>query len=126
MQILAEIPEVNRSVLIISLKRPYIDWANTNFNSDKSVSDQPLSIDEMNTEPSCFLIPEIFEAEDFNIFLKKNWKRLFEFMLSEWTSDESCWPKGRNLKSFNEWFDLKHSSLVFDLCESEPLEIYED
>jgi hypothetical protein len=36
-------------------------------------------------------------------------------------TDESDWPKVRDLKLFREWFDIKFHSLVLDLVD-EPLE----
>lgn len=50
---------------------------------------------------------------------------LFQQELEGWWSDETAWPKERNLKMFLDWFEVEFHSLIFDLCE-EPIRVVED
>jgi hypothetical protein len=50
---------------------------------------------------------------------------LFELQLSGWIVDESVWRKKKSRKMFNDCFELKFGSIVFDLWSKDPLE-YQD
>ncbi len=63
---------------------------------------------------SAFLIPEFTYTKDTRAWVKKNWKALFENLLFEWSEDKKTWPKNRNWKMFNEFFDVKWESMVLD------------
>lgn len=114
-----DLPVVNRSVLVVCLKQPYVDWAN---KLDEDEGEKILStVDSLNSDLSSYLIPEILDYIDLELFIEKYWIILFELQLSGWTTDQKQWPKRRTLKMFNEWFELRCGSLVMDLWGKEPI-----
>ena len=78
-------------------------------------------MNELNDEPSSYLIPEIFDEDELDLYLDRIWVLLFESLLAQWSTDESLWPKKRSKKMFSEWFDITLHSLVHDLWSKEKL-----
>lgn len=120
-----EFPAINRSVLIINTKQPFIDWANSLPDRSEIEIEFPPTLEALNADSTAYLIPEIFDDMDLELYIEKSWILLFEMQLAGWTSDEKLWPKKRSLKVFNDWFGFKCSSLVVDTWGKEPLEYTE-
>ena len=40
---------------------------------------------------------------------------MIENELAGWSIDESTWPKRRGYKTFREWFEIEHHSVVLEL-----------
>lgn len=118
----SDFPSLNRSLLLLEMKQPYVDWANALPDRNELEIDKPLTISEINSEPYTYLIPEIYDDSDFDLVIERMWPMLFELQLSGWTTDDKLWPKKRTRKMFDEWFNLKCSSLVIDLWGKEPLD----
>lgn len=117
-----DFPSINRSVLIINLKQPYIEWTKTLPDRTDMEKESPPTVEELNADPATYLIPEMLDDADFETYIEHSWVLLFELQLSGWIMDEKLWPKKRTRKMFNDWFDLKYSSLVVDLWGKDPLE----
>ena len=112
--------EINRSLIIVKPKDPFLDWA-------RSLDDenQELTLESMCKDSTAYLIPEIWHDADEEEFLKNYYDLLFEEQLEEWSLDETLWPQQRDLKMFLEWFEVEFHSLVFDLCD-EAIQVVED
>ena len=117
-----DFPVVNRSSIIIRLKQPYVDWANALPDRAPEEIAQPHTLEALNDDASIYLIPEIGDNREVDLFLDKMWIMLFEEMLSGWTSDETLWPNRRTRKLFNQWFEISVHSLIKDLWSKEPLD----
>jgi len=107
-----QIPTVNRMVVLIRPKEPYLAWA-------RALDDNGPSIDEMPPAEltSTFLIEEHDHSEQA---LMKYWQQFFEEMLTSWSTASEEWPSPRTDSMFREWFDIEIQDLVFDLA-SGPL-----
>jgi hypothetical protein len=117
-----EFPVVNRSLMLIIFRQPYVDWANQLPDRSESEHDEPHTIESINQEPTACLVPEIFDDDELEAFLERMWVPLFEKELASWCTDEKLWPKKRSFKMFTEWFEISFSSMVFDLWSKEPLD----
>lgn len=117
----SDFPDINRALLVIQVKQPYVDWTNNLPDRHESEIKQPHTLERINDEPAAYLIPKVRDNEKLDAFVTRKWAQLFEMQLSGWTTDQSLWPKSRTRKMFNDWFDVKISSLIFDLSEKEPL-----
>jgi hypothetical protein len=105
---------INRDIMIIIPKKPLIDWQNTIF------PENPLSTDIDPFKPdegTAFLIPEMDAPEEFEKWIKKNYKIFFEGMLDEWCTDENLWPKNLTYKMFREWFTVMYQSMLIDTLD---------
>lgn len=112
--------EINRSLIIVKPKHPFLDWARS--LDDKN---EDLTLASMGQDSTAYLIPEIWHDADEQEFVKTTYDILFEEQLEEWSLDETAWPQQRNLTMFLEWFEVEFHSLVFDLCD-EAIRVVED
>jgi hypothetical protein len=116
-----ELPTLNRSLIIIRVKQPYVDWANQLADRDEAEKASPHTLTSMNEEPRAYLIPEIFDPDELEMYLERSWILIFEMLLSDWTSDQTLWPKKRTFKMFRDWFEIQCSSMVYDLWSKDRL-----
>ena len=116
-----DLPMVNRSLIIVRVKQPYVEWANHLSDRIESEKSNPYTIQSINEEPGTYLIPEIFDPEELEMYLDRTWILLFEKLLSDWTSDQTLWPKKRTFKMFTDWFEIQCSSVVYDLWSKDRL-----
>lgn len=113
--------EINRSLIILKPKEPFLDWART-LNDDE-VKD--LTLKQLAEDSIAYLIPELWQDSDQQSLLKSYYDVFFEEQLAGWCTDETVWPKKRNLRMFLDWFEVEFHSLVFDLCD-EPIRVIEN
>ena len=112
--------EINRSLIILRPKQPFLDWARSLDDESKD-----LTLESLNEDSTAYLIPEIWQDSDQEEFLQTCYDIFFEEQLEGWLTDEAAWPEPRDLKMFLAWFEVEIHSLVFDLCD-EPICIVED
>ena len=106
----------NRSVIIVRPKAPFIDWVRSDDDESKHIT-----ADDIAEEPNVYLVDDYdMEGEKVRI-IEKNYKEIFEEELNSWITDESAWPKKRDLKTFKEWFHVDFHSIVFDLSDEDYL-----
>src|SRR6266581_3566731 len=103
---------LNRGVVIVRPKQPYLNWA-------AGLDDSGLMPDP-NDEQTVYLIPSYDDDEEeaWEI-LWEMYPAIFENELYGWHTDEAAWPKGRDFGMFKEWFEIEVHSVVEDLCEYE-------
>ena len=104
---------INRTVLIVTPKKPFMDWAN-------GFAEDPSKVEAVSVHHSVYLIPEKFDESNFKPFLKKNFEIIFEEELYAMITEAERWPQKRDFKTFNAWFDTRACDTVFDLSH-EPL-----
>jgi hypothetical protein len=115
------IPGVNRSLLIVRLKQPFVDWLNQLPDRLDSEKAHPYTTEVVNMEPSTYLISEIGGEDELNDFFEENGSRILDAIFMEWTENQTYWPKERPLEMLAEWCDLSFHSMVFDLSSDEDL-----
>ncbi len=116
--------QINRALIVLRYKQPYIDWVKT-----AGASPIELTLEEANDDSEAFLVPNydcladpIDGTDDAIKWVEKRWRMFFEHILGSWIFDETTWPQNRTLKMFREWFDVEYKSLVWDMG-NEPLAI---
>lgn len=102
---------INRQVMVIKPKYPYIEW----INSLPDMDDDPCSIDSLSDDCTAILLPHFDDDSESLKFIKKIYKKLFEFELESWSSDRNTWPQKRGFSQFCEWFQMEFHSEAFDL-----------
>lgn len=100
---------INRTVVFVSPKQPFIDWAN-------SMDDDPELLAE-ETFATAYLIPDRYGEVNYEQYIKENSRRIFEIELASWVADEESWPPDRSYDAFQKWFDIRVADSVFDLCQ---------
>jgi hypothetical protein len=108
--------EVNRSLLVVKPKRPFLEWA-------RKVDERgtEVTLDFLREDCNAYLIPEYEFDEDQDEILTWCFEDIFAEELFSWSTDEADWPPHRTLKMFKEWFDLEFHSMVHDVDDA-PLE----
>lgn len=104
---------INRSVVIVVAKQPFIDWVNATLSDN-------VTLEEANTGSPAFLIEDFESDEDLHQAVYDEWAVYFETWLESWVPDANQWPKHRTLDMFKEWFDIALHPMVFDRLD-EPV-----
>ena len=108
-------PTINRSVAIVTPKRPFFDWCKEALNDDE------LTFADFTATPGVYLLPDCEDESDKLKYLKQHYHLVFAEELAAWVADDSLWPPSRGFKMFCEWFTVQLSSMVVDLVD-EPLD----
>ena len=105
---------VNRSLIIVKPRKPFLDWAN-------SIDDDHNDFTKKEMEDDCavFLMQDYEEDIEKEEILQKHYRTLFEAELGGWCIDESMWPKNRGYETFKQWFKVEFHSMIFDLEDDE-------
>ena len=112
---------VNRSVVIVKPKQPYLEWA----KKDDAEGLAEEVFEGLREEPHVYLLPDWEDTASREEVLQDYWPVVFEAMLEGWVTVESMWPKGRSFEMFHEWFEIQMMSMLADLDLDEPLAYYE-
>lgn len=105
---------LNRAVLIVRPKQPFLDWA-------AQLDDSGL-VPEVTGEQTVYLVPEFEDDAEVQHVLKRIFAEVFERELFGWHTDETAWPKHRTFAMFRQWFQIELHSVVEDLCDSEIID----
>ena len=103
-------PMVNRAVVLVIPKQPFYDW-------DKTVFPDTALMEVNRDEYNSYLIKDSILPFEPQKALKNDWQWIFENELFGICTDESTWPEKRTWKLFNEWFELKFSTVILDLVD---------
>jgi len=99
---------LNRGVLIVRPKQPYLDWATA--LDDSGILPDPSG------EQTVYLVPEFEDDDEAQAVLTTVYSEVFERELLGWHTDEAAWPRQRDFKTFKSWFSIELHSVVEDLC----------
>lgn len=104
---------VERAVLLVKLKQPYLDWT-------RSLPDAgDFTLERMNRENHAYLIFEHETPQAFEQIVRDLYEEIFEIELGSWCTDTTLWPVKRDYRTFRKWFDLEVHSMVFDPYDEE-------
>lgn len=102
---------LNRGVLIVRPKQPYLDWA-------AGLDDSGL-VPDAEGERTVYLIPSFEDDSEAEEVLEEVYGVVFDLELDGWHTDESAWPRNRTLAMFKEWFHIELHSVVEDLVDDD-------
>ncbi|MFK7159715.1 hypothetical protein V6U78_01510 [Marinospirillum sp. MEB164] len=108
---------LNRSAINIKLKQPFVDW----INGLDDESDDLVTLAEVNQEATTYLVPELEDGEDLQVFLEERYVDLFENELLSWEEDPAYWPEELSREVFDAFIQVELSFMVFDLDDQAPL-----
>jgi len=83
-----EMKSINRNALVIRPTQVMLDWV----NSLTSKLDSEAQDMEAHDQSNIYLIKETASIEPGLLWLRKNFKEIFEEELYNWWTDESAWP----------------------------------
>ena len=105
-------PLLNRSLLIVRPRRPFLDW----YLSLDDAED--VTLEDLREEPTGYLLSEYELEEDREAVLEHFWDLVFEHELMAWSNEEKAWPRQRTFTMFRDWFEVELSSLVIDIVDA--------
>ena len=108
-------PIVNRDVILVKAKKPFIDWAKY-VNTDDKLPDK--QVEKVFSGHNAYLIMETEDDEELERAIKRESANIFVNELLAWSLDESEWPVKRSYEVFREWFEVISTVLVFDTDNS--------
>ena len=111
-------PGVNRSLMVVKPKQPFLDWLNSLDNDDE----MNLTLEELQNDSTAYLVPEYETPEDQAEIVVWSHNYVFEEELMAWYTFEEEWPPTRDLDTFLEWFEVEFHSTIMDLDLELPLE----
>ncbi len=80
--------EINRSLVMLKPRQPFLDWARTLDDEDKD-----LTLERLAEASVAYLIPELWQDSDQQLLLESSYDVLFEEQLAGWWTDETAWPE---------------------------------
>jgi hypothetical protein len=100
---------LNRAVLILRYKQPFVDWIN---EADPNPT-HTVSLASTNQDTTAYLV-EVEDEDEFESWLALNGEVLFEAELDGWYTDPMLWPQDRSVALLKEWCTLELHTMVFD------------
>jgi hypothetical protein len=101
---------VNRSVLVVRPRQPYLDWVHSLDEEGKK-----FTLKDLREECTSYLVPQL-EDEDHKVeILVDIYEEVFEHELWAWMRDPAVWPQKRDLATFKAWFELELCSVTLDV-----------
>ena len=104
---------INRAAVILKYKAPFIQWV---IDADPYKNNPGITLESENKDCTVYLILED-DAENLEEWISLNFEQLFEREIEDWYTDESLWPKNRNRKLFDKWFDVECHSVIIDTVD---------
>ncbi len=99
---------INRMVVTLIPRQPYIDWAN-------GFDDGGPNMEVESVYATSILISDSYDEFNYEEYLKRHYKELFEMELEAWMTDPDLWPKNRDYKTFSKWFRVVPSDAVLEM-----------
>lgn len=106
---------VNRDVLIVFYKQPFIDWVNFVYDDDKVECPTLMEHDQGNV----YLIPEFNTQDEAMEYVREHYRDIFENELFGWCEDDESWPQDLTWEFFERCFHYSWQSVVVDTMETE-------
>jgi hypothetical protein len=100
---------LNRAVLILRYKQPFVDWINA---ADPNPTHE-ITLADANDDSTAYLV-EVEDEEEFEEWFKLNGLILFEEELNGWYTDPELWPQDRSAQLFKQWCTFELHTLVYD------------
>jgi len=104
-------PTLNRSAVIVTPKRPFLDWLH---NADPT--NLTLTLEDV-SEPTIYLLPECDDEQDLIAQVRNYGDTTFEDQLDGWYREHATWPYDKHFKTFCLWFEYRAHTMLLDLCD---------
>ena len=111
---------VNRSVLVVRPRQPYLDWVHSLDDEGKQVS-----LDDLRRDCTALLVQPVEGDDHQEEILATIFEDVFEHELWSWMRDPAVWPRRRDLATFKAWFDVEFHSTTMDVVGG-PIETEEE
>ena len=111
--------EIDRSIVVVKPKEPYIEWVHSLDEEGKK-----FTLTDLRQDNTAYLIPQYVDNDHREQLLAECYEPMFEQELAGWVTDRATWPPKRDLAMFRQWFDVEFFNMVIDVVD-EPIEYVE-
>lgn len=117
------LPLVRRSVIVVGLKDPFIQWV---FNIRRAhYGEGQVSLDNIKKRASgrrnAYLLPPGRPAEPGG-YVREHSEAIFENELGDWCLRTELWPPDRSWDVFSKWLGYEFHPLVYDAAPGDGIE----
>jgi hypothetical protein len=106
---------LKRSAVVILAKEPLVEW----LHSIAELALDEITLEQANDDATVLLIPEMTTMAEVQAYLQAGKVFLLEQELENWTEDREVWPHPLSGKLFDEWFEVRHHTMVWETVEAE-------
>ena len=116
------------SLLILKPSVRFKDWISELCARETSLSAHAnlLSLDDISQDSMVFCLPQFLEADKYEKYLKKNYRKLLDLTFSSWCSVVVWWPQIDSYADFLAYFTPEFHSQVYDAFSSTDLSAVSD
>ncbi|MCP4298088.1 MAG: hypothetical protein GY786_21075 [Proteobacteria bacterium] len=105
---------VDRSLITLKPTQAFLDWCNEVERRIDPVNPKLLEYESVCILKNAYLTPELETQEEFDKWMKKNFKAIFEEEVAGWYIDPELWPKKMDLRTFRKFFQIEFIDMVLD------------
>ena len=102
---------INRAVLILRYKQPFVDWINA--ADPVPTSKHTVKLSDVNEDSTAYLV-DVEDEDELAAWLQGKGELLFEEELNGWYTEPALWPKDRSLAQFKRWCRFELHTVVVD------------
>ena len=103
---------LDRCVIVVKPKQPYVDWAMGLPDADEGPTP---TLQRLREDATSYLLPDFVQDDYKDELLCEHYEPIFEQELSAWHTVEDDYPPERTFETFKQWFDVEWHSMVVDL-----------
>jgi hypothetical protein len=111
---------VNRSVLVVRPRQPYLDWVHSLDEEGKK-----FTLEDLQRDCTALLVPSVESEDHQDEIVAAIYEEVFEHELWSWMREPAVWPRKRDLATFEAWFELEFCSVTMDVVGN-PIDLEED
>ena len=106
---------VDRSLMTLRPTQAFLDWCNEVERKIDPVNPNLLHFKDVCTQKTAYLTPQLDDEKEFEKWLRKNFKALFEEEVGGWYMDAELWPQKMDLRAFRKFFEVEFVDMVLDV-----------
>ena len=103
---MTDFPTITRHAIVLVPNKACLDWVKSCPDCFNGSMPGPAE-----REPTVYLVPE--ESVDHS--LRRHYRAMFEEELASWYTDTSAWPADLSYETFERFFTILKTSMVYDL-----------
>lgn len=108
---------LNRTAILVKPVQPFLDWLH-----EVDPANREFTLADIQSDATIYLIPDSDSEVEAREFLAGVCGQIFEDELEGWNTDVPSWPRVRDLRTFERWFEWSCHSLVADLSDEDLIE----
>lgn len=104
------------SLIILKPNLLFKDWLTELYARENSISinHDEITLENISQDSVVFCVPQFMQADECQMYLEKNYKKLLELTLSSWCPVTAWWPSVNNYVNFLQLFTPEFHSNIYN------------